>query len=525
MKPAGEGLDMQVRPPRIALAFALAVLAYWGGGMLPFDANASPVAARLVLAVTTLTATCWLVSAMPIGAASLLPVVFLPVLGVQSTAEVTRAYTNPILWLFGGGFVLAKAIEKWGLHRRLALQVMGFVGPHPRRIVAGFMLVATFLSLWISNTAVALMLLPIGWALVDRTAAEGALSGRYQKAFAGGVMLAIAYGASIGGMGSPIGTAPNALFLKNYQGLVDAGAPALTFLQWLLAFVPFVFLVSLLFSFLLTRFVLPLPGGRMQGGDRILAEGRSLGAMSRAERRVAWLFSVAVALWVTRADVRLGEDFVIHGWAWWVQPEHTAKTGTYIHDACVAVGVAIVSFLVPAGTGDGRRLMDWETARTVPFDILFLLGAGMALADAFEPTGLSRAVGNLVAPMVGTTHPLAVIAVLAVAMLVLSEIASNTAVAAVFLPILKDSAVAAEVDPRSLMLPAALAASCGFMLPIATPPNTIVFASGKVSIGQMIRCGLLLDLVATGLLVVWLWIWVLPFLGIDPTGAPDWLPK
>jgi len=519
-------LDGVVKPRMLVLALLLAVVFWSLGFLLPYDDRADPAAARLVLAVTALTTTCWLTGAMAIGAASLLPIVLFPLLGVRSTGDVTQAYTNPILWLFGGGFVLAKAIEKWGLHRRMALQVVRRVGAHPRRLVLGFMLVATFLSLWISNTATALMLLPIGWALVERAQATGSMSERAGRNFAAAVMLAIAYGASIGGMGSPIGTAPNALFLKNYQSLVDAGAPALSFLQWILAFAPYALLLSVMFSWLLSAIVLPVPKGRLRGGDKMIAEARRIGPMSLAEFRVAILFGTAVLLWVTRADVRLAEDFVIHGWAYWLAPEQMATNGRFIHDAVVAVGVAIAAFLIPAGGEDAKqRLMDWQTARTLPFDILFLLGAGMAMADAFGPPGLSRAIGNLVAPLVGTTHPLMVIAVLAFLMLLLSEVASNTAVAAVFLPILREAAVAARVDPRLLMVPAALAASCGFMLPIATPPNTIVFASGKVSVGQMAKAGFVLDLLSIGLLVVVLWFWVLPLLGVDPAVTPEWLPE
>ena len=523
-----EALDGAVKPRMLGLALVLAVVFWWLGRFLPYDDNANPAAACLVLAVTALTTTCWLTGAMPIGAASLLPIALFPLLGVQSTAQVTQAYTNPILWLFGGGFVLAKAIERWGLHRRLALQVVRRIGAHPRRLVLGFMLVATFLSLWISNTATALMLLPIGWALVERAQAMGTMSPRTARNFAAAVMLAIAYGASIGGMGSPIGTAPNALFLKNYQSLVDAGAPAISFLQWIVCFAPYAFLLAIVFSWVLSSVVMRIPRGALAGGEDMIAEASKLPAMSKAERRVGTLFAITVLLWVTRADVRISEDFVIHGWAYWISPTATAANPRFVHDAVVAVGAAIAAFLIPAGVASGgkvERLMNWETAKTVPFDILFLLGAGMAMADAFEPTGLSRALGHLVGPLVGTTHPLVVIGVLALVMLVLSEVASNTACAAVFLPILKEAAIAARVDPRLLMIPAALAASCGFMLPIATPPNTIVFASGKVSVGQMARAGFVLDIMAIGMLVAVLWIWVLPLLGIDPAVTPEWLPK
>ncbi len=511
--------------PRVLLLAVLIGLVFWGlGRTLSYDAEATPAAAAIVLGVTALTTTCWLGAALPIGPASLLPVVLLPLLGAVPMDVVVRGYSDPILWLFGGGFVLAQAIEACGLHRRLALLVVRGVGPHPRRLVMGFFLCATVVSLWINNTSVALMLLPIGWALVDRTLEAGLLSPAAARNFGGSIMLAIAYGASIGGTGTPIGTAPNALFFGNYQGLVAQGAPPLSFLQWMVAFLPFTLSLPVVFSWLLTAVLLPLPRGRLAGGDAMLAEARALGPMTAAERRVAGLFLTAVLLWVTRADVRFGQDEgqVIRGWAHWLLPVG-AKAG-FLPDGAVAVGIAITAFLVPAGSdgAPGRRLMDWETARKLPFDILFMLGAGMALAAAFEPTGLSRAFGALLAPLIGTVHPLLLIGLLSFAILLLSEVASNTAVAALFLPILKQGAIAANMDPRVLMLPATLAASCGFMLPIATPPNTIVFASGHVSIGQMARAGLALDLVSIALLVATLWFWAFPWLGIDPATAPAW---
>jgi len=516
-----EGLPDTVRARWLWFAIAIGVLCWWLGGRLPFDADARPAAAAAVLGVTALTITCWLTMALPIGAASLLPVALLPLFGAVPMETIVRGYGHPILWLFGGGFVLAQAIERWGLHRRLALRVVGIVGPHPRRIVLGVFLCATGISLWISNTSVALMLLPIGWAIVDRTIAGGQLSPAAARNFGAAVMLAIAYGASIGGMGTPIGTAPNALFFINYQSLVQQGAPPVTFLQWMIAFVPYVLVLTVVFSVLLTAVVLPLPRGRLAGGDAMLHEAKTLGPMTVPERRVACLFAAAVVLWVTRADARLAEDFVLRGWAHWL----LGARSEFVPDGVVAVVVAIAAFVIPAGggAGAGKRIMDWETARKLPFDILFLLGGSMALADAFEPTGLSRSFGALLAPLVGHVHPLLLITVLTTAILLLSEVASNTAIAALFLPILKQGAIAAHLDPRLLLLPATLAASCGFMLPIATPPNTIVFASGHISIGQMLRAGLVLDVLAIGLLVLVFWFWALPCLGVDPDVAPPWL--
>lgn len=522
-----DGRHSEVRPWRIALAAAIGVFVWAVADALPFADGVDPGPGCLVLAVTAATVACWMSQAMPIGAASLLPVVLLPMLGAVGMPELVRGYSDPILWLFGGGFVLAQAIEKWGLHRRLALRVVALVGPRPRRLVGGFFVVATAISLWINNTSVALMLLPIGWALVDRVRASGALDERSASNFGAGVMLAIAYGASIGGMGTPIGTAPNLVFFLNWQTLVDKGAPTLSFLQWSLAFAPYAILLAVVFSWILTRFVLPVPDGKLEGGDAILAEARTLPRMTVPERRVAWLFAAAVLLWVTRGDVRVSSDFVVHGWAHYLRPP--GSRDDFLPDGLVAILVAIAAFLVPSGAAAAnapRRLMDWQTAQKLPFDILFLLGAGIALARAFDPTGVSAAFGELMRPWIGSLPPLLLVAAVAGAMLLLSEVASNTAIASLFLPILMQGAIAAEMDPLLLMLPATIAASCGFMLPIATPPNTIVFASGHLRTGQMVRAGFVLDLLAIVLLVAMLWIYVFPLLGVDPHGKPAWMsPK
>ncbi len=518
------GKEADVRIGRLLLAVAIGAIAYALSFRLPFAAGLDPRPGCTVIGVTALTITAWMSHAMPLGASSLLPVVLLPMLGAVGMPDLVRGYSDPILWLFGGGFVLAQAIEKWGLHRRLALRVVALVGPHPRRLVGGFFLVATAISLFINNTSVALMLLPIGWAMADRVRAAGSLDARAASNFGAGVMLAIAYGASIGGVGTPIGTAPNLVFFLNYQTLVEKGAPALSFLQWSLAFAPYALLLAAGFSWLMTRYLLPLPAGRMKSGDEILAEARGLPPMSTPERRVAWLFLFAVLLWVTRGDVRISEDTVIHGWAHWLRPEKSRDD--FLPDGLVAILVAIAAFLVPSGgrKEEPRRIMDWATAQKLPFDILFLLGAGIALARAFDPTGVSAAFGELMRPWIGSLSPIVLVSAIAAVMLLLSEVASNTAIASLFLPILMQGALASDMDPRFLMLPATIAASCGFMLPIATPPNTIVFASGHLRTGQMVRAGFVLDVLAIALLVAMLWLFVFPMLGIDPSVKPAWMP-
>lgn len=504
----------EVHGARILLALVIGALCYVLGGRLEFPADGKPEAACRLLFVTGFTTSCWLLLAMPIAAASLLPLGLLPLLGVVSTAELTRGYGDPILWLFGGGFVLAQAVERCGLHRRLALSVIAALGPFPRRLVFGFFLAATCVSMWINNTSVALLLLPIGSVMVQRVAALGELSPRAASNFGAGVMCAIAFGASIGGMGSPIGTAPNAIFFAAHEPLVAAGARPVSFLAWVVAFAPYTLLLAALASFLVTRVALPLPGARLCRGASLLDEARALGRWSKAERRTAVLFGLAVLAWATRGDLQLGSGEVWRGWAYWLVP--AGQGDRYIADGSVAVLVAILAFLIPAGAPDGRRLVDWETARHMPFDLLLLLGGGIAMANGFGPTGLSAAFGELLRPLIGQLHPAVLLLVLIVSITLLSEVASNTAVATMLLPILRDGAVAAKIDPLVLMLPAVLAASCGFMLPIATPPNTIVFSSRLITFPQMARAGLWIDLLAAALLVPVLWYWSLPLLGVDP---------
>ncbi|HEX5051798.1 MAG TPA: DASS family sodium-coupled anion symporter [Planctomycetota bacterium] len=507
-------MHRHVHGRRLLLALLIGLCCWWLGHYMPYGEGANPAAACRLLFVTGLTTACWLLAAMPIAAASLLPLALLPVLGVRSTAELTGGYGHPILWLFGGGFVLAQAVERSSLHRRLALRIVGALGPHPRRLVGGFFLAATLCSMWISNTAVALLLLPIGTVLVQRMANLGELAPKAQANFGAGIMCAIAFGASIGGMGSPIGTAPNALFFAAQEKLVAEGHAPISFLLWVVALAPYALLLAVVSSIVVVRVALPLPGLRLRRGEELLAEAAALPRWSKAEVRTAILFGSAVLLWMTRGDVVLGPGDVLHGWAHHVVPAGTSDT--YVADGSVAVFVAILAFLIPAGTADRARLVDWESARQMPFDLLLLLGGGIAMAAAFDPTGLSGAFGELLRPMIGSVHPALFLLVLIVAITLLSEVASNTAVATLLLPILRDGAKAANLDPFVLMVPTVLASSCGFMLPIATPPNTIVFASRQITFGQMARAGIFIDVLAAVLLVPMLWWWAFPLLGVDP---------
>lgn len=503
-----------VHPGRLLLAVAVGLAAAWSVHWLPLPAGTEPGPASRLLFVTGLTTACWLLGAMPIAAASLLPLALLPLFGVASTANLTTGYGHPILWLFGGGFVLAMGFERAGLHRRLALRLVAALGPYPSRLVLGFFLAATVVSMFVNNTATALLLLPIGTVLVQRSAALGELSAKAQSNFGAGVMCAIAFGASIGGMATPIGTAPNAIFFAAHEPLVAQGARPVSFLAWVVAFAPFALLLAVAASVTMTRFTLRVPRQRWQRGDELLAEARSLGRWTAGERRIAALFGLAVLLWATRGDLQLGAGEVVRGWAHHLVP--AGERDSFVADGSVAVLVAILAFLIPSGGGARTRLVDWHMAQRMPFDLLLLLGGGIALANCFGPTGLSDAFGAMLAPWIGAMHPALLLFAMVLAITLLSEIASNTACATMLLPILRDGAVAARIDPLVLMLPAVLATSCGFMLPIATPPNTIVFASRQVTFAQMARAGCGLDLLAALLLVPWLYFWALPILGVDP---------
>jgi len=515
------------RPRMILLAVAVGIAGWWIADLLPFEPG-TRAAGRKAVGITLFVVTTWLADALPLGAASLAPMVLFPLFGVRPTGDVTRDYAHPILWLFFGGFVLGLAIERWGLHRRIALQVLAVVGPYPRRLVLGFLGTGLLLSMWISNTATSLMLLPIGWALVDRIQSDGLLDERAGRAFGVATMLGIGYGCSVGGMATPIGTAPNALFFSNWDSVVKAGGPTMPFVSWLAVFAPFAIALGLVIWLVLTRLVHRLPGAAM-AADGLVREARELPPMDRAQRRVLALFGLAVLLWVTRGDIDLGGT-VIRGWASRLIPGEVGPDGNVIPgtmgnkvilDAVVAVGVAILAFAVPSGV-DSRRIMDWETTRRIPYDILFLLGGGIAIAGAMNTAGVSDAFGKVLEPVLGDTHPMVLILLVTLCITFLTEVSSNTAITSIFLPVLLAGATLADLDPRVLMLSATIAASCAFMFPIATPPNAVVFSSGHITFGQMARAGFVLNLLSVGLLTLYLWFVGLPLLGVDVRGGIPW---
>ncbi len=443
--------------------------------ILPAPAGLGAAAWR-VAAAGVLMATWWVTEAIPIPATALLPLALFPLLGVADIRDAAAPFANPIIYLFLGGFLIARAMEATGLPRRIALSSIRLLGARPRSIIAGVMASCAFLSMWVSNTATALMMLPIGLSLValmpDGTE-DGAEAADEKRRFGTALMLGIAYACSIGGMGTLIGTPPNA-FLAGF--MLESYGVTIGFAEWMLLGIPLVLLGLPLCYLVLTRIAFPIHSRELPGGRELVdREASALGPFSKAERRVAAVFVLTALTWMTRPIL---VDNI--GWL------------SGLSDAGIAMSAALVLFVLPSGEPDGRRLLDWKQARETPWGVLVLFGGGLSLAAAVEVTGLSAWLGTGVGGLTHWPLPLLMLAVV-VAVILLTELTSNTATAATFLPVLGGVALGLGRDPLLLAVPAALAASGAFMLPVATPPNAIVYSSRAVGIEDMVRAGIWLN--------------------------------
>ncbi|MEX2296982.1 MAG: DASS family sodium-coupled anion symporter [Dongiaceae bacterium] len=428
----------------------------------------------------------WMSEAVPLAVTALLPVLLFPLMGVISIAEATAPYADPLIFLFLGGFLLALALQRWGLDRRIALVILGVVGERPQLVVAGLMLATAFLSLWISNTATAMTMLPIGQSILAtmRRCSQPTASDELDK-FSASVMLGIAYAASIGGMGSLIGTPPNAL-LAGY--LREAHGIEIGFAQWFAIGLPTVAILLPITWLWLVRIAFPFEPRALTGHRAALAAERAtLAPMSRGECMVAIIFALTALAWITRPLV---QDL----------------TGLVYSDPAIAIAAGILLFVIPVERKDGRFLLTWRDTANLPWHVLILFGGGLSLAQAIDGSGLALAIGNS-ATGFAAMPPILFVAALGLLIVALSELASNTAIAAVFLPVAGALAFGIGADPVLLAVTVALMASLGFMLPVGTPPNAIVYGSGAVAATQMLRAGAPLDLI--GIAVVTLIAWAL----------------
>ena len=440
------------------------------------------------LSLTVLMAIWWITECLPLGITALLPLILLPFLGVQDLKSVGQSYADPIIFLFLGGFMLAMSIERWGLHRRVALNVIVWVGGSLPRIILGFMLATAILSMWISNTATTLMMLPIAQALISQVGlGEG--GAHLRDSFAKALLLGIAYSASIGGIATLIGTPTNAIMAGMVLDLLKI---EIGFAWWLMVFAPVSFLLLWFCWYYLTRLAFPAccqAGFDVGAKGQALAERRkALGKMSVEEKRVALVFGLVAILWIFRP---LFELYLGSG---------------RLSDAGSALLGALILFVLPASNRD-ERLLNWPTAARLPWDILLLFGGGFALASAFKTSGLSDWIGLKLQFL--SVFPYFVLLILLIAAInFLTEVTSNVATVSMILPILAALAKNLDLSPLPLMIGATCAASCAFMLPIATAPNAIVFGSGALRMKDMAQVGLVLNLVSVLLFSIWIYLFV-----------------
>lgn len=466
--------------------------------LFPFPGDV-PMAAVHVAAITALMATWWITEAIPIPATSLLPVVLFPLMDVMDGSKVTQAYANHLVYLFMGGFFIAVTVEKWNLHRRIALHTIRLVGVTPDLIVLGMMLATALLSMWISNTAATMMMMTIGMAVLQQsinqlnkqTGTVDSSKGHYR--FGTALMLGIAYGASIGGISTLVGTAPNALFagiVEQHYGIT------ISMVDWMKFAFPLSVIMLFITWYYLTHIAYPsemdhLPGGR----ELINRQIRELGPVSRAEIRISIVLVLVAGLWIINGLLDI-------------------KAMRLVKDSTIAIFGALLLFIIPANFKNREFLLDWQTAVNIPWDILILFGGGFALALGFSESGLTQIIVEQLAALRGV-NILLIIIIVTTLVIFLTEITSNTATATIILPIMLALAESMGVHPFGLMLAAVIAASFAFMLPVATPPNAIVFGSRYVTMQQMVYAGFRLNIIGIILISTFVYV-ILPLVwGID----------
>ncbi|MDX1537949.1 DASS family sodium-coupled anion symporter [Arsukibacterium sp.] len=418
----------------------------------------------------------WITESVPIPATSLLPIVVVPLLNLDSVANVTAPYADPLIFLFLGGFIISIAMERWNLHKRIALLTMLAVGTKPSQQIAGMMLVTAFLSMWMSNTATAVMMLPIALSIIGM---QDSISDKFAKA----MLLAIAYAASIGGVATLIGTPPNALlagYLRNQYQL------EISFADWMLLGVPVAVVMLLGAWYWLTQLHFRFAADEVQVSRQLyLDKLAALGPMQRAEKIVLAVFLLAACLWVFRT---------------WI----ASLTGLPLNDTLTAIFCASLLFVIPVNLKSGQRVLVWEDCVRLPWGILILFGGGLTLAAQIQQSGLADFIAGQVGAL-GAINVLLLIVLVTTIIIFLTEVTSNTATAAAFLPLLGPVAVSLNTSASMLVIPAAIAASCAFMMPVATPPNAIVFGSGKLKIADMAKAGLVLNLLAIVVITAAVW--------------------
>lgn len=463
-----------------------------------FKPEGLPDEANAILASTLWIAVWWITEAIPIAVTALLPIILFPLTGGLDLNTTTSAFGHKFVFLYMGGFIIAIAIEKWNLHKRIALNIIQFIGTDVKKILLGVMIATAFLSMWISNTATAVMMLPIGIAIINQLKDNPNTDENENLVFGKAMMLAIAYSASIGGIATLIGTPPNLVL----AGVVlDTYGYEITFLQWFMFGFPIALVLLIICWLYLTSYGFKFEQKEFPGGKaeikRLL---KNLGNISYEEKMVAAVFATTAFFWITRSFLF---DNLLPA----------------LDDTIIAIGFAVVLFLIPS-KDKSQQLMNWEDAVKLPWGIILLFGGGMAIANGFESSGLALWIGNQMTLLAGMMTLILVLLLIA-AVNFLTEITSNLATTAMLLPVLAPMAITVDLHPFVLMVGAAVAASCAFMLPVATPPNAVVFGAGYLRIPDMVNKGFVMNIVSIIILTLFVYF-LLPVLwGITIEGFPE----
>jgi solute carrier family 13 (sodium-dependent dicarboxylate transporter), member 2/3/5 len=464
------------------------------------------------LAAGLLMAILWITEIIPLAATSLLPVVLFPILGIMDGKTVAATYFNHVIFLFIGGFLVALAMEQWNLHKRIALRILMLTGARPASILLGFMLSTAFISMWISNTATAMMMVPILLSVMQKLeeTAEKSVMARYAK----GLLLGVAYSASIGGVATLVGTPPNLSLVRIFQIMFPL-APEISFSQWFLFALP-VAVCLFVFVWLLLIFLFgPKKGQWIPLGKKTFRHQYDLlGPMGFEEKIILADFILLALLWLSRSDLDFG-GFVIPGW------NRIFEFPEYVNDGTVAIMMAVALFFIPSRSEKGKSIIDKATFAKLPWHIVLLFGGGFALATGFKDSGLSTWVGGQLSWVSGM-HPLIVILMISLLVTFLTELTSNTATTEMILPILAGLAVSIEVNPLFLMIPATLSASMAFMLPVATPPNAIIFGTNRISIADMAKTGLIINLAGAIIISAATYFLLGIIFGMNDLSLPAW---
>jgi len=480
--------------------------------LLFVNLNPKKPAATATLAVATLMAVWWVFEVIPLAITALLPVFLYPILGIMNGKAVSSVYFNDIIFLFLGGFIVALAMQRWNLHRRIALRILMFTGTSPAKILLGFMLATAFLSMWISNTATTMMMIPILLSIIEEL--SGSMDKRSADRFTVGLLLGVAYSASISGISTLVGTPPNPMFTKVFAIMFPKG-PEISFATWFIFAFPLaviIFVVAWVYLYALYK-----PGkDSMKAIDQrsFIEQFHLLGKPGFEEKIVMIDFVLMAVLWMTRSNISIGQ-FSFHGWS------NLFAHPNYFNDGTVAIFMASLLYFVPSKTTGTSFIMNWEFSKRLPWGIVLLFGGGFALAIGFKDSGLSEWFGQSLS-FFKDTHPLILIFMVSFIMMMLTELTSNTATTQILLPILAALAVSLKINPIFLMIPATISASMAFMLPVATPPNAIVFSSNKLTVAQMAKTGIVLNLVSAVVITLFVYYYAPIIFHLKMGSFPLW---